>query len=187
MANDQNTSGIFQQNSSSVRKVWEIKIIGRFIEHEEIRIQEQHTQQVQSSFFTTTEFAQHGILLFTGEAKFFHKLTGRNFTAIGQQEKFSHVFYIFNRPFVFFVLQTILTEISEYHRITMIDFTTVGHFLLQRYFLKKVDLPTPFFPTTPNSFASFESVIKSFHDHQVAKTLVYLFHLRDLATLVGSF
>ena len=58
---------------------------------------------MQPSFFTTTQFTQWCVLLLCIKTKFFHKLAGTYFSTIRQGKKFCKIFYIFYRPFVFFI------------------------------------------------------------------------------------
>src|ERR1035437_3817028 len=70
---------------------------------------------MQSSFFTATKLAKRSKLLLGIEAKLFHELRSADLAAISQRKKLSKIFYMFNRSFIFFVLQSFLCKIAKHN------------------------------------------------------------------------
>ena len=90
---------------------------------------------MQSSFFATAELAQEGILLFAGEAEFSMNCEADTLEP-SARGRIGKTLYEFDRPFVFFVLQSFLAEMTEQHRIAVVDLAAVGLFFLQGDFEK---------------------------------------------------
>ena len=112
----------------------DVKVVGRFVKHQEIGIAHQHGAKVQPPALATGEFAHIGILAVGGKEKMLQELRCRQVAAAAEINILGYVAHDVDDLGVFAKLQALLRVVAEAHGLAHGETAGVGFFQSHQQF-----------------------------------------------------
>ena len=103
-----------------------VKVVGRLIKHEEVRILHQHSAEIELTALSPTEFIDIVLLLLRREHEIVEKLRGGHLPSATQIDIIGDISDGIDDFLILIKLQSVLREIAKLHRLTDIELATVG-------------------------------------------------------------
>ena len=111
----------------------DIEVVGRLIEHQEVRISHQHRAEIELALLTTTQLIYIVVLLLGSEEEELQELRSRHVLAVSQVDIVGNLCDDIDDLLVFTELQSLLREIAEAHGLSDIKLAAIRLHLAQEH------------------------------------------------------
>ena len=103
----------------------DIKVVGRLIENQKVRIPHQHRTEIELALLASTQLIYVVVLFLWSKEEELQELRSRHVLAITQVDIIGNLCNDINHLLVFLELQSLLREITEANRLTDVKLTAV--------------------------------------------------------------
>ena len=105
---------------------YDIEVVGRLVEHQEVGIAHQHRAQIQTAALTSAQLIHIAMLGFGSEEEMLQKLGGGEALSVSELYHFGYVLHHVNHLHLLVKLQSLLRIVTEAHGLAYVKRSLVG-------------------------------------------------------------
>ena len=159
----------------------DVQIVGRFVEHQEVRITHQDRTKVQTTLFATAELVHIVVLLLRSEEEMLEELRGSQLSATTQLDDFGNVLNHIDDLHLLIELQAFLRIITETDGLANVEGTGIG-LVFSHENLDEGGFSGSIVADNTHLFVTGKDVGEIVQNLQVAETLVQMVGFENLRT-----